>query len=479
MGNSKSSGSELHNLGTLRCPHLEMSEKVCFGVQIVCLMQVMSKRLELRLYGSLRNFGDLPSAQHTDIRTIVKSFQRELSQKGRQFSLSDERIASVDLALKNSSFGSLQGLKDQMRQWYEGADWGAQTVNEWYTEERAIAYHAHNQVSQGILACASARISGHTSPLLLDLGCGSGLSSQTFLSEGFASFVVGIDLSNGMLQTARKESKRSNCDWVLADMSKPLPFKNQVFDGAFSVGVLHYLLQEAEGYDSEERLRCLFFSIRRCVKYCTPIVFQFFPRREDRDAQYIANTARRCGLIAELICDQSYHTQAVRWFLWVYCPNDVRLQAGESKDSDLNESAYKHSASEVVASVSESKQPKLCTIFHPRDVLCGLSLVEYTRSYDLPVPTFSEEHLEWLKNEHIRFARQLIRKLNNSELENSSTIKLVKDTSRKRKAQIETLGSENCDFALARRLRDRYGAHISTEDLRKVSFHELYTILHY
>lgn len=156
-----------------------------------------------------------------------------------------------------------------------------------------------------MLTTAAARMSGLVAPFLLDLGCGSGLSSRAHLDGGFSSFVVGLDLSEGMLRTARKASNRQ-CDWVLADISQPLPFRDGVFDGATSIGVLHYLLQDAEGSTSGERLRNLFFSIRRCVQSRSPVVFQFFPRHEQQDASAIRAVARECGLLAELVCDFCY-----------------------------------------------------------------------------------------------------------------------------------------------------------------------------
>lgn len=412
----------------------------------------MTKHLQLKLYGALRDFGEIPSSELTDTRTLVTSIQRELSKKGRQFSLSSDRIARVDEALRNGPFGSIHGLREQMQAWHQNAEWGSQAVNEWYTEDRATAYHVHNQGSQAVLTNTAVRMSGLVAPFLLDLGCGSGLSSRACLDSGFSSFVVGLDLSEGMLRTAKKENRQ--CDWILTDISQPLPFRDGAFDGATSIGVLHYLLQDAEGNTSLERLQNLFRSIRCCVQPRSPVVFQFFPRREQQDANTIRNVARECGLLAELVCDSCYHSQSMRWFLWVCSP-----VAHDSQISSM-----------------EPPPAHACALFHPREALCFLGLVEWTRAGGLPLPSPSQEHADWLQNEHVKFARHLIRKLNN--LENGQ------NNPRKRKiAEDDTKDSDEGvmsaqEVGIARLLQTKFGAKVSLKELKMTPFGELVEILH-
>ncbi len=61
---------------------------------------------------------------------------------------------------------------------------------------------------------------------LLDVGCGTGLSS------GFECFVVGVDLSIGMLRHNLSEKK------ILAS-AEMLPFKSGTFDYVISVTAIH------------------------------------------------------------------------------------------------------------------------------------------------------------------------------------------------------------------------------------------------
>ena len=86
---------------------------------------------------------------------------------------------------------------------------------------------------------------------------GTGLSSINTLrrrspSPGdgpFASFVVGVDVSQEMLCTARREQGRAaRLELVQCDLGQGLPFRSRVFDASVSIGVVSQpLRQEARG----------------------------------------------------------------------------------------------------------------------------------------------------------------------------------------------------------------------------------------
>jgi len=71
------------------------------------------------------------------------------------------------------------------------------------------------------------RICGH----VLDLGCGTGL--QVPLVQESADRITGIDISEGLLQVARR--KFSNVNFLLADACD-LPFQDSYFDTVISYG---------------------------------------------------------------------------------------------------------------------------------------------------------------------------------------------------------------------------------------------------
>lgn len=71
---------------------------------------------------------------------------------------------------------------------------------------------------------------------ILDLGCGTGLSSLLFFKNGYE--VTGIDGSRDMIERARKLPYRS---LLCQNLEKSLRVKDESFDAAIMVGVVDYL----------------------------------------------------------------------------------------------------------------------------------------------------------------------------------------------------------------------------------------------
>jgi SAM-dependent methyltransferase len=80
---------------------------------------------------------------------------------------------------------------------------------------------------------------------LLDLGCGSGVYSLTFASQG--AKVVGVDLSETMIELARGRAlelaagQPLQTEFRVGDIGAPLPFRNGDFDFLFTSTALHYI----------------------------------------------------------------------------------------------------------------------------------------------------------------------------------------------------------------------------------------------
>lgn len=74
------------------------------------------------------------------------------------------------------------------------------------------------------------------SPRILDVGCGTGLSSILFFKNGFQ--VTGIDGSREMIERARKLPYRK---LVRQNLEKSLRVRDRSFDAAVMVGVMEYL----------------------------------------------------------------------------------------------------------------------------------------------------------------------------------------------------------------------------------------------
>ena len=79
----------------------------------------------------------------------------------------------------------------------------------------------------------------------MDIGCGTGLSSEPMKKRGF--YTVGLDASENML----KEGHKRFHDGIIADMGRPLPFRDNIFDCTISIAAIHYLTL-SQGDESSE-----------------------------------------------------------------------------------------------------------------------------------------------------------------------------------------------------------------------------------
>ena len=106
---------------------------------------------------------------------------------------------------------------------------------------------------------------------LLDIGIGTGLSSQHFADVGL--HISGLDNSEDMLEACR--SKGFTRDLKLFDLQKKehLPFDEGSFDHVISCGVIHFL----DGLDF------LFSDVCRVLKKTGIFAFTIAPNRSEED----------------------------------------------------------------------------------------------------------------------------------------------------------------------------------------------------
>ena len=187
-----------------------------------------ARELKLWCFHQERRIGCFQPALHTDIRTVVEALCRESTGRGRPITLSTGRTAAVEAALHaDGTYSSVAALRSAVVSWRSGtreaAD--AEGVNRYYDEWRVQGYTQKLEAPQQALCLRCLELSGlHPEampgpPLVLDLGCGSGLSITPLARRGCMS--LGIDLSLEML----REARRRGCEVVQADMSLPLPLR--------------------------------------------------------------------------------------------------------------------------------------------------------------------------------------------------------------------------------------------------------------
>lgn len=73
--------------------------------------------------------------------------------------------------------------------------------------------------------------------LVLDIGCGMGRFMEVASNQG--AEVIGIDLSLAVESARDNLKNRKKCHFIQADIFH-LPFKPEIFDAIFSIGVLHH-----------------------------------------------------------------------------------------------------------------------------------------------------------------------------------------------------------------------------------------------
>jgi 18S rRNA (guanine1575-N7)-methyltransferase len=270
-----------------------------------------------------RTVGTFPTHLHSDIRTVILGIRRGLRKKGRAVTLNAERTAVVERALAEyTPHGSIAGLNAAFIAWTdEMLLASAAGINTYYNEERSAQYTEHNAVPQEMLSQLvwqlQHELSTSRAGLTLDLGSGSGLSSAAFERLGAPLRTIGCDLSLAMLAIARKSN--AALDYVQADISKPLPFRDGAFAAALSVSTVQHLCKPgADGCTPSERLRCLFGEVVRALEPGRAVgrsVAVQFHVDGSADARLIRDAARDAGLACDLVVDQPYQSVSRRWFL--------------------------------------------------------------------------------------------------------------------------------------------------------------------
>ena len=142
---------------------------------------------------------------------------------------------------------------------------------------------------------------GLTSPsLILDIGCGSGLSGEILSSEGHTW--IGLDISPSMLDIALQREDVDG-DLFLSDIGQGLPFRAGAFDAAISISSIQWLCNaDTSSASPEGRLRRFFDNLYASLRRGGRAVCQFYPKNEQQRAM-IANAAIRAGFGAGLLED--------------------------------------------------------------------------------------------------------------------------------------------------------------------------------
>mmetsp|Transcript_37812 Transcript_37812/g.61486 ORF Transcript_37812/g.61486 Transcript_37812/m.61486 type:complete len:197 (-) Transcript_37812:979-1569(-) len=128
--------------------------------------------------------------------------------------------------------------------------------------------------------------------LLLDIGCGSAISSEQISREGHVWF--GCDISRAMLELAKNRSS-SKGDLAEVDMGVGIPCRSGSFDGAISISAVQWLcVKQTPTQNPTRRLNKFFKSLRRCLVFDGRAALQLYPENPDQMNAILA-AAKKAG----------------------------------------------------------------------------------------------------------------------------------------------------------------------------------------
>uniref|UniRef100_A0A1B6GS34 18S rRNA (guanine-N(7))-methyltransferase n=1 Tax=Cuerna arida TaxID=1464854 RepID=A0A1B6GS34_9HEMI len=147
--------------------------------------------------------------------------------------------------------------------------------------------------------------------LILDIGCGSGLSGSVLEDHGH--MWIGIDISTAMLSVA--QDREMEGDLVLGDMGHGMPFRPGSFDGAISISALQWLCNaDHANHKPAKRLNKFFSSLYACLSRTARAVFQFYPENSYQ-IELVTAEAMKAGFYGGLVVDFPNSTKAKKFFL--------------------------------------------------------------------------------------------------------------------------------------------------------------------
>ena len=149
--------------------------------------------------------------------------------------------------------------------------------------------------------------------IILDIGCGSGISGSVLTDNGY--YWVGIDISQSMLDIAN--SRDLEGDLMCGDIGQGLPFRPGMFDYAVSISAIQWLCTaEKTAHNPYKRLHAFFQSLFSVLTRGAKCAFQFYPEGTQQ-IELISNAAMKCGFNVGLIVDYPNSSKARKYYLYM------------------------------------------------------------------------------------------------------------------------------------------------------------------
>lgn len=188
-----------------------------------------------------------------------------------------------------------------------------------YNETEAKKYATSNrmQAIQTLLSERAIELLAFTddSPkLLLDIGCGTGLSGKVLEKKGHTW--IGCDISKSMLDVGRLQNdNKANGDTFVLDMGIGMPFRSGTFDGCISISALQWLCNsDSSEQNPIRRINRFFLSLYLCMIRGARCIFQFYPENTQQ-MELLTSAALRSGFVGGVLVDYPNSAKAKKYFL--------------------------------------------------------------------------------------------------------------------------------------------------------------------
>lgn len=165
--------------------------------------------------------------------------------------------------------------------------------------------------------------------LLLDIGCGTGLSGKTLEKHGHTW--IGCDISKSMLEVGRAQNQdnKSNGDTFVLDMGIGMPFRSGTFDGCISISALQWLCNADNNEQNPvKRINRFFLSLYGCMIRGSRCIFQFYPENT-MQLELLTSAALRSGFVGGVLVDYPNSAKAKKYFLVLTAGNLVNAKKEE------------------------------------------------------------------------------------------------------------------------------------------------------
>jgi len=157
-----------------------------------------------------------------------------------------------------------------------------------------------------------------TPRVILDIGCGSGLSGNVLTEAGH--WWVGLDISKDMLGVALENEVAG--DLLLADMGHGFGFRPGMFDGVISVSALQWLCYSSKKNDvAHKRVVRFFHALYRALRRGGRAALQLYPETPEQ-LEMVTTAAMSCGFSGGVVVDFPHSTKAKKIFLCLFAGSD-------------------------------------------------------------------------------------------------------------------------------------------------------------